>query len=135
MTVYRSKIDTWLLILIFAPLLFAVYAALESGEYGGLIILVLVILFIIYLFISTKYLIKNNILIVEAGFLLNKKIPVQDIKSVTKTNNPLSSPALSLKRLEMKYGNSFDYILISPLRRDEFIKHLLSINPDIYVKI
>lgn len=135
MTVYKSKIDSWLVVLIFAPLLFAIYSALESGQYGGILILILSIMFIVYLFTATKYVIKDKVLIVEAGVLLNRKIPIQDIKSVTKTNNPLSSPALSLKRLEIKYGNNFDYILISPLRRDEFVKELLSINPDIYVNI
>ncbi|RDW18030.1 hypothetical protein CWR45_10245 [Oceanobacillus chungangensis] len=40
-----------------------------------------------------------------------------------KTKNPLSSPALSLKRLEIVYGQ-YNSVLISPFDREEFIRIL-----------
>ncbi|MFJ8262632.1 PH domain-containing protein [Rummeliibacillus sp. NPDC094406] len=37
-------------------------------------------------------------------FKTQKTIPLESIKSIKKTMNPLSSPALSLKRLDIEYG-------------------------------
>ena len=60
------------------------------------------------------------------------KIDIHSIKKVYRTNNPLSSPALSLDRIAIVY-NKYDEILISPKDRSAFIAELLSINPNIEV--
>jgi hypothetical protein len=60
------------------------------------------------------------------------KIDIHSIKKVYRTNNPLSSPALSLDRIAIVY-NKYDEILISPKDRSAFIAELLSINPAIEV--
>ncbi len=52
-----------------------------------------------------------------------KVIPLNLIKSVKKTTNTLSGPALSLKRIEIVYGQ-YDFVLISPKDRDEFMRVL-----------
>ncbi|OYQ45940.1 hypothetical protein CHU92_01805 [Flavobacterium cyanobacteriorum] len=89
----------------------------------------------VYLFYSIKYIIDGNILHIKTGLFISGKINIQDIKSVTKTYNPLSAPALSINRLEIKYGNNYDYALISPKNREEFVQQLLSVNPAIKVKL
>ena len=65
--------------------------------------------------------------------LLHTKIEISTIRKIYRTNNPLSSPALSLDRIAVVY-NKFDEILISPKERNEFINELLKINPSIEVK-
>jgi hypothetical protein len=56
---------------------------------------------------------------------------------VERSYNPLSSPAASLKRLRIGLGGKakFPYMLISPVKEQEFIEELKAVNPDIYVRV
>lgn len=60
------------------------------------------------------------------------KIDIKSIRKIYSTNNPLSSPALSLDRIAVVY-NKYDEVLISPKERADFIQELLKINPNIEV--
>ena len=51
------------------------------------------------------------------------RVPLGQIHSVTPTRNPLSSPALSLDRLRIEYGDG-KWILISPRERERFLEAL-----------
>lgn len=135
MKTYRSKIDWWLLALILVPMVTAGVAGVRYGKEEVLLSLVPPIIIVAYVFSCVKYTLNDGILNVKAGFLVNQDISVEDIKSVTKTFNPLSAPALSINRLEIKYGSGFNYTLISPKNRQQFIADLLAINPSIIVKI
>jgi hypothetical protein len=90
-----------------------IWAALLSllvmaGIYGGL-------LFPLY------YRLEASALLVRFG-LVRQRIPYDAITAVRPTHNPLSSPALSLRRLRVDYRRSF--VMISPVRRDEFLDAL-----------
>ncbi|MDR0384874.1 MAG: PH domain-containing protein [Prevotellaceae bacterium] len=64
------------------------------------------------------------------------KIAVKDIVSVKRSYNPLSSPAASLKRLQICVRNQkFPYLLISPVREHEFLDMLKSINSAIDIQV
>lgn len=132
--IYRSKIDLWLLLLVFIPLSIPLWIGIRENSLDFLLIESPIIAFIVYLFLQTKYRITGTVLNVKAGFLINEDIDIKTIKSIKKTYNPISSPALSINRLGIIYGDS-SYILISPKKRKEFIAHLLEINPDINVKV
>ena len=90
--------------------------------------------FIVHLFISTKYTINNTSLQVQSGFFINQTINIKSIRKIVDTRTIISSPALSLDRLEVFYGK-FDSIIISPQDKTEFIKKLLAINNQILVQI
>ena len=64
-------------------------------------------------------------------------VEIKNIKSVERSYNPLSSPAASLKRLriDLRGKAKFPYMLISPVREQEFIEELKAVNPDIYVRV
>jgi hypothetical protein len=79
-------------------------------------------IFILWMWLTTYYFVDEKNLIIKFG-PFKKIIPLDTIKSVRKTTNPLSSPALSLKRLEIVYGY-YNSVLISPIHRDEFIEIL-----------
>ncbi|NDI99409.1 PH domain-containing protein [Flavobacterium sp. LaA7.5] len=81
------------------------------------------------------YVINNDSLHIKMGIIEYQQVKISDITSVKRTNNPVSAQALSLKRLEVRYGNRFDYLLISPKDRDAFIANLLEINPFIKVDV
>ncbi len=79
----------------------------------GLIILIIEMLFIAYIIKTTHYTINNDLLEIKCGFLFKKKIKISTIVSIKESRNPLSAPALSLDRMEIKYNN-YDFILLSP---------------------
>lgn len=62
------------------------------------------------------------------------KIDIMTIISIRKTRNPLSSPALSLNRLEIRYGK-WNTILISPKNVDQFCENLRKVNSKIDINL
>jgi hypothetical protein len=67
-------------------------------------------------------------------FIVNEKIDIEKIRKIEKTSSILSSPALSMDRIAVKY-NKFDEIYISPKEKQLFVDELLLINPTIEVAI
>ncbi|MBT3222542.1 MAG: PH domain-containing protein [Proteobacteria bacterium] len=55
--------------------------------------------------------------------LLLKRIPLDDITDATRSWNPLSSPAMSLRRIHITTRCGMG-VLISPKDRDEFMRDL-----------
>ena len=104
-----------------------------DNEWSGLFVNILVFGFIYYLYNATYYLIENETLTVKSSVLVNEKIDINTISSISETNNPYSAPAFSLDRLNIRYGKS-GTILISPKDKEEFISHLKSINSSIEIK-
>lgn len=129
-TEYKSKIGLEIFIPIAVLLGFTFYLHISNGIWLGIIINFLVSLLIVYLCLQTKYIIIDSVLIVKAGFFINKTIPIQEIRCITKSNNPLSSPALSLDRIQIIYGKSRS-VIISPKERTIFVNQLQKINPNI----
>lgn len=130
MIVYKSKVGVELvlpiaLILLPITLLFAFYKI-----WFALGLLLVVNGFVLHLFLNTNYTIKDNLLFIKSGFFNYKPIQISSIKKIVNTNNPISSPATSLKRILISY-NKFDSIIISPKNKDAFIAELLKINPKI----
>lgn len=87
----------------------------------------------IYLFSLTsltRYVVEGESLTVFYGFFLKKTIPVSSITSIQPSHNALSSPALSLRRLAIRY-NKHDEILVSPEEPEAFVAALKAVNPKI----
>jgi hypothetical protein len=59
-------------------------------------------------------------------------IPFQEIKEIKRTRSPLSSPACSLDRMEIKYGKS-KRVMISPADKENFIKMIMEKSPHIHL--
>lgn len=97
----------------------------------GLIILIVVALFIVHVFISIRYFVSETELIIKSAFGKKIKVTIDSIKKIKETNNPISSPANSLDRLEIFYGKQS--VIISPQQKTEFINHLIAINPKIEI--
>ena len=133
---FASKVDAWLIW--FVRLSFAtsflvvvgVCAAERKWETllwtGGL--LAVVQGFIEWIFHTTYYLVESDELRIRSG-MFRWRIPIERIESVEPTNNPLSSPALSLDRLDIRYGSK--NILVSPEDREGFMAALRAVNPRI----
>ena len=88
-------------------------------------------LIILYdMLIHTDYTVNGEKLHIRCGFLFRMDIPISKITEITHKSTILSSPALSAKRIGLKYGKT-NWVYVSPKEQGEFIETLKSINPEI----
>jgi hypothetical protein len=126
---FPSKRDLWLGLLIWGLVLLAAIPALLKPGKGQLIIMGAVILFIGWIWFGTGYEISDVELKIRCG-PFRQSIPVQEIREIKRTRSPLSAPACSLDRMEIKYGKS-KRVMISPADKKGFIKLLVRKSPQI----
>lgn len=129
---YKSEIGLELSIPIGVLLLALGGLMIWNRVWIGLVIILITVIFILHLFSTTYYLIAGDQLRIKSGFFVDMTISIPSITKIRETHNPVSSPALSLHRLEIKY-NRFDYVLISPKDRTHFIADLLHVSDQIEV--
>jgi len=127
---FSSAVDLWLAALLVAlpavAVVPVVLSLLDGGEGLGAALIGLLIIVGIYggLLFPLYYRLEDDALLIRFG-LVRRRIPYQEIRAVKPTWNPLSAPALSLRRLRVEYGaGSFSFALISPARREEFLESL-----------
>ena len=80
----------------------------------------------------TDYTINGNNLHIRCGMLFRMDLPISKIIEISHKSTILSSPALSAKRIGIKYGRK-NWVYVSPKNQEDFISALQSINPDIIV--
>jgi membrane protein YdbS with pleckstrin-like domain len=125
--VFPSKVDGWLVALMAVPIgisVAATTAALLAHPPlpAGLIVVgveVLVLGLGLWTFRSTLYQVTDREVIVRSG-PFRWTIPISDVESVRPSRSPLSSPALSLDRLEIRYAGG-RMLMISPKDREGFL--------------
>jgi uncharacterized membrane protein YdbT with pleckstrin-like domain len=127
--VFRSKVDIWLVVVAVAMpvvLLDFILDGLNTpdkfAELAAAVIVLAVLAIFAWLYFSTRYTITGDFLLVKAG-PFSWMIPIEDISSVESTHNALSSPALSLDRLLIRYGQSAE-LMISPKDKSGFMAEL-----------
>lgn len=133
MKVFTSKIDWWFGLVLLYPIFRSIVGIIE-GDWLGYLGIVLIAAIIIFFSKTTQYIIKDTQLVIKCMFIVNEKIDIEKIRKIEKTSSILSSPALSLDRIAIKY-NKFDEIYISPKEKQLFVDELLLINPTIEVAI
>lgn len=125
---YRSKVDGWLAaVLVTAAaasvVIVAVAGAFESPLFALLVspILLLSVGLPVWTLLATRYTFTAEDLDVRCG-PFSWRVPLREIRAVSATRNPLSSPALSLDRLRIDYGHRS--IMVSPQDKEAFLKEL-----------
>ncbi|MBT9392728.1 PH domain-containing protein [Hymenobacter sp. NST-14] len=129
--IFPSKVSWWLFGPIIAFLLGqGIYAAVK--QVWPQVLTSLTVLGIFYWLLRYTYYEvqpdQQNLRIVSGPMVW--QVPVTTITSITTTHNPLSSPALSLDRLRVRYGTS-DAVLISPADKAGLLAALRALNPAI----
>ena len=127
--VYPSAVDWWWMVPLTIVVVYVCYVDIvtkfQQGEVLDGWIAVGVVIFVALLFptiiIPCRYTFLDDGLLIQSG-LIKKKIDYRLMRDVTPSRNPLSAPALSLKRVKIKLERGF--ALISPKRRDDFIVEL-----------
>lgn len=125
---FRSKVDRWVYVLFAGVIVFQFVAitaaAREAGEAAVVTGLILAMIgvgaLMIWLLLGTHYTVDRGYLRIVSG-PFRWTIPVAEITSVSETRSPLSSPALSLQRLQIRWGKR-RRIMISPADRAGFLR-------------
>jgi len=126
--VFRSKVDWWLR-LVLAFVIVGQFGAvgsviLEQSDPLATTVTIFICLASLALFASvllgTSYAVDRGTLLVRCG-PFRWKVPLDSITAVERTRSPLSSPALSLDRLRIRYGKRRQ-IMVSPADRSGFLK-------------
>jgi len=128
-TIYPSKIDTWLLATILGvPVISAagLYPVVTMDAPRALAValptLLLGVGLPLWLLFSTTYALDQEQLSIRCG-PFKWQVPIRDIRAITPTRNPLSSPALSLDRLRIDYGSGGS-VMISPNNKEQFLRDI-----------
>ena len=128
MQIFRSKIDWWVLgfLICLTGLLLQLLLTMQAK--GTLLqfpvhaaVYVMTMAFVWWPAWNTKYTVDEEYLSIRCLFL-TWKIKRSEIQSISKTNNSVASPALSLKRVKVDYlkeGES-KFVLVSPRNQQAF---------------
>lgn len=135
-TRYNSRWDgsTWFILELVAVYCVATYF-LDDGIWPTIICIVM-LAFVFVTLLSIYYRIDGDKLVVYS-FFSTTAYPIDKIKEIKPTKSVLSSPATSLTHrlaitfTDRKILKSSIPLIISPVRQEEFIRELLSVNPEI----
>ncbi len=126
-TVYPSKIDWWVPVILVAPSLgtvgCGVFFATFSGWLAALVIIFGLFLGILIARLSfpCRYALTDHMLVIQCGWD-EDRIPLSRIRDVLPSRNLLAAPSLSLRRIKIHLDQGF--LLISPRDREGFIADL-----------
>ena len=135
--VYKSKVAWWyigLCIGMTLGLLVSIYLCFTSTWILliNVVFMAICVTMMFDMLIHTDYTIDGDILHIRCGILCRMAIPVAKITEITHRSSILSSPALSGKRIGIRYGKR-NRVYISPAAQDDFIASIISLNPSIRV--
>jgi len=127
--VFRSAVDGWFYAIIAVAAVVVAGAMLPLVQTGDPLklafaaaVLIVSIGLPVWILVSTRYEVRDGELAVQSGpFRL--RIAVSDILQVKRSRSALSSPALSLDRIEITYGRG-KRILLSPADRQGFLRSI-----------
>ena len=129
---FNSKVDLWLLILVLGAVSVCIWALAEAWNallargplFTALVAgaLTIGILLPLWILISLRYFLTDDTLRIVCG-PFKWRIAIRDIRAIESTESLLSSPAMSLDRLRIDYGDGRS-VMISPEPRKEFLRQL-----------
>ena len=125
---FASKVDGWLLAVILASVLVClvatapVLAAPGTARWPTAFVTLVGVGLPLWVLGSTRYTLMDAELRVRSG-PFRWRVPLREVREITPTRDPLSSPALSLDRLRIDYGRG-KWIMISPRDKELFIREL-----------
>jgi len=125
---FRSKVDAWIVVALaaaFVGQVFALVAVVQTSPPDPWrIVVILAIVSGLLLFVSlplrTHYTVVDGQLVIVSG-PFRWCIPLSDITGVEPSRAPWSSPALSLDRLKISYGER-RCVLVSPADKRGFLQ-------------
>ena len=139
--VHRSKIDAWLMVVLVMGFIIGVGGTIVGVVEGELPILLAAIILPIFaaVFLRLPFTIRYEI---DMGDLKIRcgpcrwSIPVDSIREIRPSRNPLSAPAASMDRLRIDYviRGGHRYVLVSPKDKQAFFEDLATAEPDLRIE-
>lgn len=120
---YSTRVDIWLAAALLLAFGAVIYEATVDGIPAAWGIGFLMALALRVMVLPCRYILMPDHLLVCSG-VRRWEIPYEEIKSIMLSLNPASAPALSLRRVEIRYGR--ELMLVSPRSRTEFMAALYS---------
>lgn len=131
---YKSKVDWWYHLVVILLGMMTVISFVKGASPLAMISLLLTTLWCVHILLTTKYRITTDgFLTAQCSFLPEKRVEISAIEAIEATMIPIFSYALSLDRMII-WSEGKPWMLISPVNRDEFVKLLLKMNPNIQLK-
>lgn len=131
--VFKSKVGWWYHFAIVMIIIGCVAAFLKTNV-AAMIFMLLTAMLALHVLMNTWYKItEDGMLIAHCSIFPEKRIPISEISAVEVTVMPVSSYALSLDRLIIYKGEA-QWLLVSPVNKQEFVKLLRKHNPAIQIK-
>lgn len=128
--------DVWLICLVMTLVIISILPViLFAFSWIAVFMLLGLLGIVIYCFLSTKYIISNDVLIIKCGGFTSEKINIMDIVKILPIKSILSAPATSFDRIGIYLNKQYTPIIISPRNKKEFVEIMQFINPQIISKI
>ncbi len=133
---YRSRVSIVVLVIILGVFGFPLIGN-DIKNIAAISMVSIPFIFAILIIVTINYTILDNSIVVRCCGFKSSTIDIMKIKTIKRSYNPLSSPAASLKRLEIKFYRKgrIKTALISPMREAEFLEKLKEINPNIEIEV
>lgn len=137
---FLSTKNTFTISILWGIVLFLIVMLAINYEKGNdpiipMVIVAVVAVFVLWVLLDTRYVIKNNFLLYRSG-PIRGRVAISKIKSIKRysgLNVPVMlKPALDTNGFIITY-NAFDDLFISPIQSDIFIAEIKKINPQIEV--
>lgn len=126
---FRSKVDTWVLVVLLLVVSIAVLGAEAlvglgtlTGWLGAALVGIVGIVLPLAILAYTRYALDEHYLTVHCG-PARWAVPLKEISEVTPTLNAGVAPALSSSRVRVHYGDGRS-ILVSPDNKEIFMRSL-----------
>jgi hypothetical protein len=126
---FRSKVDGWFIAVaavITGVGIISGFSAASLGTVLPVVVALPIVGSVLWIWRSTRYVVTDTSLRVRCGFM-ETAVPLADITGLRRTSTVLAAPALSLDRLEVRHAGGA--VVISPVRREQFVAAITSRNP------
>ena len=101
--IFRSRISVLLILFILAIFIFTSLSIFQERDSRGAYIFGAIFLIMMFLFTGVRYIISGDKLFIKMWFIPMGSIKILEISSINRSYNPLSAPAVSLKRLGLPF--------------------------------
>lgn len=135
---FKGKIAIWFYVVFLLSALFMLLTAVKAfmdGEmtamFLDLTVFIALALLCVPIMFNNYVELKNEVLFIRFGFM-RLEIPYQEIVSLTKTNNPLSSLAASFDRIEIKRSQKGS-VMIAIEDKEQFFSEIQKLSPNIAI--
>ena len=131
--IFKSKVDWWFHGVVLLLCVSCVILIVRVAEIWAILVMFFCTYMSIHTLLNTWYkLTADGFLIVHCSFFPEKRLAVSEITAVESSFLPVSSYALSLDRIIIWKGN-LQWLLISPVNKQEFVNVLRRMNPNIKI--